>query len=48
MIVLVLFLVPLPVAFAVSAQQVDAQVLVDTLSSVAKVAVFPQICGFSR
>ena len=41
MIVLVLFLVPLPVAPVVSAQQVDAQDLVDTLGSVAKVPVFP-------
>ena len=48
MIVLVLFLVPLPVASAVSAQQVDAQDLVDTLGSVAKVPVFPQIHGLFR
>ena len=36
------------VASALSAQQVAAPVLVDTLGSVAKVAGFPLILGFSR
>ena len=36
------------VASAVAAQQEDAQDLLDALSSVARVGVFPQIRGISR
>ena len=44
--VLVLSPVSVPVVSAVAAQQVGAQGLLDTLSSVARVGVFPPIRGF--
>ena len=43
---LVLYPVSVHVASAVAAQQDDAQDLLDALSSVARVGVFPQIRGF--
>ena len=43
-----LYPVSVHVAFAVAVQQEDAQDLLDALSSVARVGVFPQIRGISR